>query len=569
MYIFFFLFQIFKNVTSIEPEILKKLKWNEGVGTQDGASREYLNLAAGIKWTNYLGDWYDSKNQFMGLDSYNSTILIDDNTQEWIEWGVTTLVSEWLDGSVENNGFFLKGVAGSAQAFHFLSKESSDSEFHPKLILKGKDGSSFTLNPEADTFLSTSTYTSQGTNGRLTINLDQPILIRFDFSSVSFPSNFILEEAILKLFVDAEYGTQLTVAVFRVALYPYVEENSQYGIAKQFINDTDITNHTSVHFFTSFSSPNWENEWTSGVSSNLNTVEANDITEATQNKFVSFQGKGLKMNMQSNTNTGLSLSWNFATELGYEPEEIYMRYYVRHSGSWKTCTQDGGKMPGISGTYGRAGWGGRPSDGSADSGWSSRGSYSKAIPIDDTLNPLFGYVGIGNYVYHAEMVNEGLQYGNVWKWDRNLNGYLKMDKWYCVESYVKLNTPTQKDGVIKGWVNGRLAFEKQGLNFRNVDSLKIEKIWMNVYHGGKTPTVGDCISYFDNIVISDEYIGPIWPPISDEVTPTEPKEEIGLAIESIIAISIISPILILIFLTIFITNVLLILGCVVKKKQKE
>lgn len=64
---------------------------------------------------------------------------------------------------------------------------------------------------------------------------------------------------------------------------------------------------------------------------------------------------------------GLSLSYRFRRQLGYEPEEIYFRYCLRLTDDWNP--RRGGKLPGISGTYGRAGWGGRPVDGT--DGWSA------------------------------------------------------------------------------------------------------------------------------------------------------------------------------------------------------
>ena len=37
---------------------------------------------------------------------------------------------------------------------------------------------------------------------------------------------------------------------------------------------------------------------------------------------------------------------------------------------------------------------------------------------------------------------------------------LENNRWYCIEQHVKLNTPGQSDGVLRGWVDGRLAFER-------------------------------------------------------------------------------------------------------------
>ena len=42
-----------------------------------------------------------------------------------------------------------------------------------------------------------------------------------------------------------------------------------------------------------------------------------------------------------------------------------------------------------------------------------------------------------------------------------------------------------------------------------MDRLKIEQLWMNVYHGGKAPSPYDQHLFIDNVVIAREYIGPM------------------------------------------------------------
>ena len=48
------------------------------------------------------------------------------------------------------------------------------------------------------------------------------------------------------------------------------------------------------------------------------------------------------------------------------------------------------------------------------------------------------------------------------------------------------------------------------IRFRDVDTLKIEDIWVNVYHGGETPVPNEDIHlYLDNMVIARQSIGPM------------------------------------------------------------
>jgi hypothetical protein len=54
-----------------------------------------------------------------------------------------------------------------------------------------------------------------------------------------------------------------------------------------------------------------------------------------------------------------------------------------------------------------------------------------------------------------------------------------------------------------------LAFEKSDVRFRLSDDLKIEQVWMNVFHGGTIPSPYDQHVFIDNVVIAKKYIGPI------------------------------------------------------------
>lgn len=214
-----------------------------------------------------------------------------------------------------------------------------------------------------------------------------------------------------------------------------------------------------------------------------------------ERKFQPLRDRALRVHVEKGGHYGLSLEFPFKKRLGYEPEEVYFRYYLRFADDW--TPQRGGKLPGFGGTYGRAGWGGRPVDGT--DGWSARGLFDGQKD---------GRTPIGFYCYHMNM--KGI-YGSNWVWDRDELGFLENNRWYCVEQCVKLNTPGQPDGILRGWVDGRLAFEKTDVRFRAVDRLKIEAVWINVYLGGTWTAEQDHHLYLDEIVISKQPIGPLGP----------------------------------------------------------
>ncbi len=204
----------------------------------------------------------------------------------------------------------------------------------------------------------------------------------------------------------------------------------------------------------------------------------------------------LHVQVPQGQHTGIGWQWKFANFGLPEPEEVYFRYYTYFGDSWRKAGGGGiGKQPGIAGTYGVAGWGGRPSDGT--NGWSARmGDIDRISAIEPTF-----------YCYNADML--GI-YGDTWGWGED--AYLQRERWYAIEVYGKMNSIIdgigRRDGILRGWVDGELVFEKTDIHFRDVDSLKIECVWFNVYVGGTWTAEQDMDVYFDNMVFASDYIGP-------------------------------------------------------------
>jgi hypothetical protein len=231
-----------------------------------------------------------------------------------------------------------------------------------------------------------------------------------------------------------------------------------------------------------FESDAWKTDW-SVVGKNFTVVEGEG------------RGKSLRMEIPGGQCGGGSLNYFFKKKLGYEPEEMYFRYYLKFDASWVNAV-DGGKMPGFAGTYGRAGSGGDRVNGK--NGWSARGGYLKPTPETTQLS---------FYCYHAD---QKTNYGDHWKFTPPL----KYETWYCVELYCKLNTPGtdggkgKNDGILRAWIDGEQAFEKTDIRFRDVDTLKIERVWCNFWHGGTRPTPKSMVLFLDDMVISTKRIGP-------------------------------------------------------------
>ena len=99
-------------------------------------------------------------------------------------------------------------------------------------------------------------------------------------------------------------------------------------------------------------------------------------------------------------------------------------------------------------------------------------------------------------------------YGEIWGWNLGPTGRLEKNRWYSIEQHVRLNQPGQSDGEFRTWVNGQLATVRTGLHFRDTPQVRVESVWLNVFHGGTSVADRDLTLYLDNLVIARDYIGP-------------------------------------------------------------
>ncbi len=467
----------------------QRAQWVEGtMALDDGATRDFYNRAAGLAWDNLMGDWADANGVQQGSAPYATATLPDDNSPGPHTWDVTGLVDDWHSGT-PNQGFILRQTGGSGP-FDFYSKEHGVAAERPKLTVATSAGA-FELSPTADTHLDSSTYQGFGDDTRLRI-AENPTLVRFDLSAV--PAEATINSATLQLWSYAEYGSSaLEVGVFRVFHDPGDLPAAVNGLAYSYDMDSGIAGHPDVHEHTTFSNGSWGDVYANSDSETLDLISAAP-------GFEQLDGSALKITVPAGDNFGSGFAFKFEDQMGSEPEEIYFRYYIRIDDSWNPTY--GGKFPGISGTYGVAGWGGRPSDGT--NGWSARGLFQPTIPDND--NPLGDTVPVGHYVYHADQPS---QWGDNVLWQDGYLGYLEKNRWYSIEQHLVLNTPGASDGLLETWIDGRLAYRETDWHWRDVSSLKIEQIWVNVYHGGTDVPDQDISLYIDNIVIADSYIGPM------------------------------------------------------------
>lgn len=230
-----------------------------------------------------------------------------------------------------------------------------------------------------------------------------------------------------------------------------------------------------------FESDDWWREW--GLSKS--PPRADTVEEDPGRRFLPHDGRALRVRVDQGGHYGVSLDYRFAEHQGQEPEQVYFRYHLRLASDWNP--ERGGKLPGIAGTYSRAGWGGRKVNGT--DGWSARGLFGGRKN---------GRTPIGFYCYHADMRGK---YGDNWFWNRNGFKGLENNRWYCVEQFVKMNSPGRNDGVMRAWVDEELVFEKTDVRLRDTAKLKIETVWINLYYGGSWSAKSNHHLFIDDVAI--------------------------------------------------------------------
>lgn len=246
-----------------------------------------------------------------------------------------------------------------------------------------------------------------------------------------------------------------------------------------------LQGRTDLLLFENFEESNWQSHWTGfGFPANLSTPTTPVFSGS----------RSVEVRVPAGAHDGASLDFDFTSAGLADPEEIYFRYYVRFNDSWQ-INADGeiGKFPGFDGAYGSgAGHGCSPSNGT--NGWSAR-----------MMNFDRGSVHqVGFYTYHADMTGPC---GEHMTWPT----MLERNRWYGIEARVRLNTITggrgNNDGILQGWIDDALVFSRTNLRFRDISTLKIEKIWGNLYVGGTWTADRNMAIHFDNMVVARSRIG--------------------------------------------------------------
>ena len=475
-------------VSPAAAELAERVVLHEGEG---GTTCESY-LEGALAWQRRGGDWFDAKGQLHGEQVLDKAALpaAGATAAGSATWDATPLASRWLAEGRRSGGVLLR-VQGSGDATHFHSREATAAADRPVLTLDFADGSRELLAPSADTHLDCSTVRALGQMPTLTVS--ERVASVLQFALPAGKPGRKLQRAQLTLGVARSHG-RATIGLFELAVPGGLPTGpAQPGLAAAYPGDRGIERDPQVLFAAGFDDGAWQPRFAKGSFGEVKVVVASDDAAL---GFQPLVGPALRINLKKGSNYGADLRVNLK-DFGGEPDELYLRFYLRLARTWKP-TVDGGKLPGIAGTYNRAGWGGRRSDGS--NGWSMRGAFARAFPPG---HPLHGLTQLQTYAYHADMRTD---YGELWPWP---GGLLERERWYCVEQHVKLNRPGAADGELRVWIDGRPSLHRKALRYRTTEALHIEAAWLGVYHGGTALSPHDQHLYIDNVVVARRYIGPL------------------------------------------------------------
>lgn len=472
--------------TASATELAGRIGLHEGEG---GSTCRSL-LDGALAWERSGGDWRDARGQLHGEQAWASA----SPSATGAAWDATPLVNRWL-AERRRVGALLLRVQGGGDTMHFHSREGPAAD-RPVLALEFTDGSREQLSPSADTHLDCSTVRSLGRSPTLMVSERVASALQFALP-FALPSELPadkpgrkLQRARLQLTVARSHG-RASIGLFELAVPGLPTGPAQPGLAAAYPGDQGIERDPQVMFAAGFDDGAWQPRFAKGGFGEVKVV-ADDAALG----FRPLAGPALRINLKKGSNYGADLRVNLK-DFGGEPDEVYLRYYLRLARNWNP-TVDGGKLPGLAGTYNRAGWGGRRADGS--NGWSARGAFARAFPAD---HPLHGLTQLLTYAYHADMPTD---YGELWPWPGAL---IERERWYCVEQHVKLNRPGAADGELRVWIDGRPSLQRKALRFRSTEALHVEAAWLGIYHGGTATSPHDQHLYIDNVVVARRYIGPM------------------------------------------------------------
>ena len=202
-----------------------------------------------------------------------------------------------------------------------------------------------------------------------------------------------------------------------------------------------------------YKSSDFQKDW--NMLGGFNRLSEMDILSENDNKFM----RGYFPQGTIGPDAG---GWSWFSPLPSNLTEVYFSYDIRFKPGFNWV--HGGKIPGVTG--------GRVYSGNEikyTDGFSVRAMWK-------------GYGTLVYYIYHQDQDNI---YGSSYDWE---NFRFETGRWYNLTFRVVLNSVGSdggiRNGILEGFVDGKLVFQKTDFNFRNFESIKIDRMYICSFFGG-------------------------------------------------------------------------------------
>ncbi len=251
-------------------------------------------------------------------------------------------------------------------------------------------------------------------------------------------------------------------------------------IFQQNLDNTDLGPYTKTTWARDWNNPPW-----------ANGVYTGDRAVITDYNLGGRSSRGMKWTFPEGTfsaNDNHGYQWR--TPFGDVYNECYLTYSILFKPGFEPV--QGGKLPGLQAS---------PIGGAPD--WNE--GFGGSLMFKEGPKPVF-------YCYHHDMPG---QYGETRGWAYNFD--VSTDIWYDITYRVVMNSITDGgavnyDGILEGYVNGKLVGQWTGLRLRNLSSLGLDIVRIQGFFGGgddSWATVRDEWMIIDNVYVwnySDQYL---------------------------------------------------------------
>jgi hypothetical protein len=236
----------------------------------------------------------------------------------------------------------------------------------------------------------------------------------------------------------------------------------------------------------------WSEDFEDGWQTAGSNVFHNEQVALVDSGGVHNNARNLQITHPPGTFYGMEWSPKF-TGLGLgSMEDVYFRYYLKPWQDYYFRLE--AKIPGLGG-------GNLPTGCDApdpSQGWSGRLQWGQ---VDNhTKGRIQTYLYVG-----SPGSNTGCGFKEFWAAGADLTP----GAWSCIEMRYKMNTPGQPDGIMQGWFNGQLKYDRRDILFRSQGSLATDTLMGVFYHGGQSewqPLKTEYM-YMDSLAISNAPIG--------------------------------------------------------------